>query len=609
MSRTRRTLRVAWFGAVVAFACLTGPGLWAPAGERPGPAVTVTAEYPGASAQVVMDTVAAPIEQQVNGVENMRWMRSRSRSDGSYTLSVGFAPGSDVNAAMVSVQNRVNLAQPVLPDPVKTRGVTVVKKSDVLAIVTLSSPDGSRSVDELSNLATIQVRGELARLPGVADVRMFGHRDHRVWVRLDPDRMRAYNLTASDVTEAVKRQKAPAVPQKADGDALHTFGDVILKTDARGVAVRLKDVASVELGAGPERSQAMRQGKPAVALVIPAIPGARPRAVRDALQRKLSEMMPRLPAGVALEMAFDFTANLESSGKAASPEYLLVDVALPGADSPQRTRQVLERCESLVRQMPGVADVLALSENPLDVFDARACILVRLAPAAANRVGQDQLVQAIRTRLGQVEGATVGVRDLSRPGCFPRGTYPVDFAVFGSDLGRVKEFAHKLAERLRKSGNLTDVWATSESGKVSRVHVDVDRIRAKQEGVALSEVFDSIQVALGGDRVGGINAFGRIWQIVVGVGEPSSDGVEAVKRIKVRNGQGAMVPLLQLATVRAREEDATVDRLDMYPMVEITGNPAPGEPLAAVRKLCETLADEVRKDLGLPAEYRLAWLE
>src|SRR6516162_2687666 len=175
------------------------------------PTVEVSAIYPGANAEVVADTVAAPIEQQVNGVEHMLYMSSQCTNDGSYSLTVTFEHGIDLNIAQVLVQNRVNLAQPILPDLVKRRGVTVKKKSpNVLMIVNLFSPDDSgqnmRDNLYLSNYATIQLKDELSRLPGVGDITYLGQRDYSMRVWLDPEKMASRNLTSADVVQAVTEQ-------------------------------------------------------------------------------------------------------------------------------------------------------------------------------------------------------------------------------------------------------------------------------------------------------------------------------------------------------------------------------------------------------------------
>ena len=171
------------------------------------PTVEVSASYPGANAQVVADTVAAPIEQQVNGVEGMIYMSSQSTNDGNYTLTVTFKPGSDLNIAQVLVQNRESLAEPILPDLVKRRGISVKKKSpNVLMIVNLFSKDNSRKSLELSNYATIQIRDELSRLPGVGDVTYLGQRDYSMRLWLDPQKLAAYGLNPEDVIQAVQGQ-------------------------------------------------------------------------------------------------------------------------------------------------------------------------------------------------------------------------------------------------------------------------------------------------------------------------------------------------------------------------------------------------------------------
>src|SRR5438105_7451455 len=171
------------------------------------PTVEVSAVYPGANAQVVADTVAAPIEQQVNGVEDMMYMSSQCTNDGNYTLTVTFKPGSDLNISQVLVQNRESLAEPILPDLVKRRGISVKKKSpNVLMIVNLFSRDTSRTSLELSNYATIQIRDALSRVSGVGDITYLGQRDYSMRLWLDPQKMAAYNINAQDVIQAVQAQ-------------------------------------------------------------------------------------------------------------------------------------------------------------------------------------------------------------------------------------------------------------------------------------------------------------------------------------------------------------------------------------------------------------------
>ncbi len=258
------------------------------------PTVEVSAVYPGANAQVVADTVAAPIEQQVNGVEGMLYMSSQCTNDGTYSLTVTFYNGVDLNMAQVLVQNRVALAQPILPDLVKRRGVTVKKKSpSVLMIVNLYSKNGSRDNLYLSNYATIQLKDELSRLKGVGDITALGQRDYSMRLWLDPDKMASRMLTTSDVVKAIEQQNTQVAagqlgqPPVATGQVfqltmstmgrladVEQFANMILKTDALGRIVRLTDVANIELGAQAYDQTCTLNGEPSVALSIYQLPGS-----------------------------------------------------------------------------------------------------------------------------------------------------------------------------------------------------------------------------------------------------------------------------------------------------------------------------------------------
>src|SRR4051794_20422809 len=263
------------------------------------PTVRVTASYPGANAQVVADTVAAPIEQQVNGVEGMLYMSSQSSNDGSYNLDVTFELGTDLNMAQVLVQNRVAIAAPVLPDVVKATGVVVKKRSpDILLVVNLYAEDdpatGKPAFDRLylSNYATINLQDALARVDGVGDVFSFGGQDYSMRVWLDPDKLQARNLTADDVIRVLREQNVqvaagqigqPPVPTGQDFQyTLSTLGrlveadqfaDIILKTGTDGEVTYLKDVARTELGAKTQDQSLTLDGKPSVGLAIFQLPG------------------------------------------------------------------------------------------------------------------------------------------------------------------------------------------------------------------------------------------------------------------------------------------------------------------------------------------------
>src|SRR5438270_603371 len=267
------------------------------------PTVEVSASYPGANAQVVADTVAAPIEQQINGVEGMMYMSSSCTNDGNYTLTVTFRPGADLNIAQVLVQNRESLAEPILPDLVKRRGISVKKKSpNVLMIVNLFSKDESRTSLELSNYATIQIRDELSRLRGVGDITYLGQRDYSMRLWLDPQKLAAYNLNTQDVIQAVQAQNIQVAagqigqPPVSSGQAFqysmttlglldnaNQFVNILLK-NSNGSLVHLKDVAKIQLGAQSYDQTCTLDGKPSVALSIYQLPGSNALEEPDAVR-------------------------------------------------------------------------------------------------------------------------------------------------------------------------------------------------------------------------------------------------------------------------------------------------------------------------------------
>jgi multidrug efflux pump len=296
------------------------------------PTVEVSAYYPGANAQVVADTVAAPIEQQVNGVEGMMYMSSQCTNDGNYTLTVTFKPGSDLNISQVLVQNRESLAEPILPDLVKRRGISVKKKSpNVLLIVNLFSKDDSRTNLELSNYATIQIRDELSRLPGVGDINYLGQRDYSMRLWLDPQRLAAYNLIPQDVIQAVQAQNIqvaagqigqPPTPSGQVSQYIITtlgrlentdqFANIVIKNDGSSL-VYLKDVANIELGAQSYDQACTLDGKPSVALSVYQLPGSNALEVAGRVKERMKQLKAHFPPGIDYAIVYDTTPFINES--------------------------------------------------------------------------------------------------------------------------------------------------------------------------------------------------------------------------------------------------------------------------------------------------------
>ncbi len=297
------------------------------------PTVQVTTTYPGASAKTLVETVALPIEQQVNGVEKMLYMQSNCTSDGRYTLTVTFQVGTDLDFAQVLVQNRVSAAMAQLPGPVQQQGVVTKKKeTSPLQIVTLSSKDNRYDALFLSNFATLQLHDKLARLPGVGDVVVFGVGEYSMRVWLDPQQMLQRSLMPSDIVTALQAQNAyvaagqvgmPPTPAGQDfqltanvpaslSDAAE-FGEIILKTDAGGQITRIRDVGRVELGARSYSQVFRMDGRPAGGIAIYQLPGANALDTAEGVRKVLTTLAPGFPEGLTYAIPFDTTTFVRES--------------------------------------------------------------------------------------------------------------------------------------------------------------------------------------------------------------------------------------------------------------------------------------------------------
>ena len=299
------------------------------------PTISVTTRYPGASAETVMNTVALPIEQQVNGVQHMLYMQSTSASDGSYSLIVTFDIGTDLNVAQILVQNRVASALAQLPATVQSQGVTVQQKSTaILEIATLSSTDGRYDSLYLSNYATINLVNELARLPGVGNVNVFGVGQYSMRIWMDPQQLYSRGLTPRDVIDAIgqQSQEVPAgqigTPPAPTGQNFQytvkvlgrfadvdQFADIIVKSASvgGGQVTRVKDVARVELGAQTYSQAFELDGKQAAGIAIYQSPDANALDVATRVKAKLAELSRGFPAGMAYGVPFDTTKFVDAS--------------------------------------------------------------------------------------------------------------------------------------------------------------------------------------------------------------------------------------------------------------------------------------------------------
>src|SRR3954462_12831260 len=297
------------------------------------PTIVVRAVYPGANPKTIAETVASPLEQEVNGVENSLYMFSQATGDGVMTLTVTFKLGTDVDKAQVQVQNRVSQALPKLPEEVRRLGVTTVKQSpDLTMVVHLFSPDNRYNEIYVRNYATLQVKDILARLPGVGSVQAFGSGDYAMRIWLNPDKVAAKNLTASDVVNAIREQNvqvaAGAVGQQpvpnnvalelqitAKGRLINEeeFNQIIVKTGPNGEKTYLKDVARIELGAAGYSLRSLLNNKAAVALPIFQAPGANALQLSKDVRAAMAELKKNFPQDLDYSVVYDPTVFMQES--------------------------------------------------------------------------------------------------------------------------------------------------------------------------------------------------------------------------------------------------------------------------------------------------------
>ncbi|MEQ0580921.1 multidrug efflux RND transporter permease subunit OqxB [Pantoea dispersa] len=300
------------------------------------PSVQVRAEYPGANPKVIADSVATPLEEAINGVENMMYMKSVAGSDGVLVTTVTFRPGTDPDQAQVQVQNRVAQAEARLPEEVRQLGLTTQKQSPTLTLVVhLFSPHGKYDSLYLRNYATLKVKDELARLPGVGQIQIFGAGDYAMRVWLDPNKVAARGMTAGDVVSAMQEQNVQvsagqlgAEPTKKESDFLLSintqgrledeaqFGNIILKTADDGTLVRLRDVARIEMGSGSYALRSQLNNKDAVGIGIFQSPGANAIDLSNAVRAKMAELATRFPDDVQWAAPYDPTVFVRDSIRA-----------------------------------------------------------------------------------------------------------------------------------------------------------------------------------------------------------------------------------------------------------------------------------------------------
>ncbi|WP_338445467.1 multidrug efflux RND transporter permease subunit [Pelagerythrobacter marensis] len=404
------------------------------------PTVTVTATYPGASAETVAETVANPIEQEINGVDGMLYLSSQSTGDGRVTITVTFEQGTDLDEAQVLVQNRVAIAEPRLPEEVRRLGIVTRKTTpDFLLIVNLISPDGSLSREYMSNYAQTRIKDRLARIEGVGDVQLFGSRELAMRIWIDPGRAAALNLTADDIVSALRAQNvqvaAGILGQQPSPDSAFQlnvetqgrftdpaqFGNVVIRTDADGRQVRVRDVARVEIGAQDYSTSAFLNDNESVIVPVLQEPGSNALASAEIVKETMDELAADFPAGLEYRIVYNPTEFIQQSVDAVVHTLLeaVVLVVLVIVVFLQKWRASLIPVLAIPVSLIGTFAVLAAlgySLNNLSLFGLVLAIgivvddaIVVVENVERNLEAGMSPLQAARTSMDEVGAALVAI--------------------------------------------------------------------------------------------------------------------------------------------------------------------------------------------------------
>ncbi len=584
------------------------------------PALVIEATYPGASAQIVADTVAAPLEQKLLGVDPLAALRSQCRADGTYRLLAIVKERGDLDPAKTIAQKRIGSALAGLPEAVRQRGITVRAASPGVSLVcVLSSPEGTFNEVYLSNYALIQIRDQLTEQVGVASVQVVGDVHYGVRVFPDLEKLAVHDLTIGELADALKQAtavkkpvergngspepKAPgAVATLASADELSS---VIVKTSTNGRLIYLRDVARIETGAVPA-SQAVLHGKPAVALVVSPLPQASAKQVAAACRAELTRLGDNLPQGLKLETPFDFSDS-PALGAGVKEQLLLVAITPPLATSDERAMRLLDRCSRLVEHLDGIQTVVALSQSPFGGLPGGHCLLVRFSAGKSGTLDHDALKTKVRSALvREIPGAAIAVCDVSVDNGLATARYQLDGAVVGPNSSQVNRLAGKLSERLRAGGAVTDLSADDSAR--SQLDAQIDREKLKQLGIKLSLIDDVIQAATASLAVGEVTELGRPVLVSIEAEPNVQRSAEALGRVMIRAADGRQVPLSSVAEFRQAVGLAVLKRLDGQSMAELTANPEPGMSVEDAQRRIMAAFEQTRAEEKVSSSYQFRWL-
>jgi len=551
--------------------------------------IRVSASCPGVDASTLDETVLFPIFLQINGLDGLKRIETEARNDGSGTLSIHFDAKTDLNLAEIRVQNRVNLALPALPDSCRQLGISVRKLPDSPSRFWLALVSTEASYDEvfLNNYAIINLKPACARVPGVTEARLIGGEDFDLQVWLNRDRMTAYKLTDRDVVDSLRQQNSKLTASGTiSGKQSHhifaapsrltkpeEFESVILRTDANGEVLRLRDVSRVEFGK-PRGGFARVNGKPAALIEVTAWPG---RVTADQFVSH-EVVAASLPPGLSFISLTDRSAD----------RLVSVEVRLPPGSTLERTEEVVAQSTELIRQLPGQLSIFAFAENR----EPNSATIFVKADAKKGPTAAD-----VEKALGSIPDVMIRTSD-ALPGEAP---FPVRMALTDrgeSDPDQLDRVAERVLALLLKEKEISGPVAFPQSAR--QLSIEVNREMCAQRGVELNDIFTTLQTSLGGVHATEFSKFGRMYRVTVKTDPQFVRAPEDLATLMIRDKAGEMIPLKMVSTIRVVNAPATVVRVDGHRSLVITAAPTSGKSSAQVAAKCVKLAQDV-----LPPGYRV----
>jgi multidrug efflux pump subunit AcrB len=561
------------------------------------PALRITARYDGANAQVVEETVALPLETQLAGLENVETIESVSRED-SVTITLYFRVWTDLEKARTQVRERISWAERTLPDPVNCNGIRVTRSGPLPALwLILDTPDQSRDQVFLHNFAQTELLPEVLTIPGVTGATASAGAGPRLGLYLDADKLAAQSLTFADV--------AQALAQRDKGKPGEELMDVVVKSRPDGSLVRLGAVANLEICSSDSAEFARWNRGTAAAIAVETDSDA--GAIFDAFRDKMPTFVARVPKGTGL--------HLLPGPAIVGTEALLIDARLPGAASDERVRHVaVNIAEAIGRQpdpkaSPPVPAVLGLPVDEPTAFR----LYVALGPRNERASSYEDISARARGILADHPHVSFRINPpwvLEVP---PLLRAPVVVGLSGGDGDDALRLADAVRDRLSKCDIVSDV-RDEYARPVPQLWVDVDKEKSRQHGIARADVMDTLQAILGQARVPN----GRIHDMPVGLGRPdefkdrlgrtwvirtradAANRPEDLKRIRVRDSRGEMVPLGEVVTIRNTTGLPYIRHVDGKRCMMLTAAPAAGVSQQEANTRGRQVARDVIDEMGLP---------